>query len=104
LELWQELSKKFGVAVHAYCLVTPNTGNGISILMKQVGSRYAQYINKKYKRTGTLWEGRHKSSLIQSEKYLLTCYRYIELNLVRAWLKNRKNINGQVTMQMPGMM
>jgi len=52
--------------------------------MKQVGSRYAQHMNKKYKRTGTLWEGRHKSSLIQSEKYLLTCYRYIELNPVRA--------------------
>ena len=51
--------------------------------MKSIGSRYAQYINKKYKRTGTLWEGRHKSSLIQSERYLLTCYRYIELNPVR---------------------
>ncbi len=92
VELWQELSKKFGVAVHAYCLmtthihflVTPDTDDGISLVMKQVGSRYAQYINKKYKRTGTLWEGRHKSSLIQSERYLLTCYRYIELNPVRA--------------------
>jgi putative transposase len=92
LALWQELSKKFGVSVHAYCLmtnhihflVTPDTEDAISVVMKQVGSRYAQYINKKYKRTGTLWEGRHKSSLIQSEKYLLTCYRYIELNPVRA--------------------
>jgi putative transposase len=92
LELWRELSKKFGVAVHAYCLMTnhihflatPDTEDGISLVMKQVGSRYAQYINKKYKRTGTFWEGRHKSSLVQTEKYLLTCYRYIELNPVRA--------------------
>jgi len=74
LELWQELSKKFEVSVHSYCLmtnhihflVTPNEDDAISSLMKQVGSRYAQYINKKYKRTGTLWEGRHKSSLIES--------------------------------------
>ena len=92
LGLWQELSLKFGVAVHAYCLmtnhvhflVTATTTDGISLVMKQVGCRYAQYFNKKYGRTGTLWEGRHKSSLIQTEKYLLTCYRYIELNPVRA--------------------
>ncbi len=92
LGLWQELSNKYAVSVHAYCLmtnhihflVTPETDDAISLVMKQVGSRYAQYINKKYKRTGTLWEGRHKSSLIQSEKYLLTCYRYVELNPVRA--------------------
>lgn len=92
LELWQELSVKYQVAVHAYglmtnhihFLVTPKADDSISRVMKTVGSRYAQYINKKYKRTGTLWEGRHKSSLIQSERYLLTCYRYIELNPVRA--------------------
>lgn len=57
--------------------------------MKVVGSRYAQYINLKYRRTGTLWEGRHRSSLIQSEKYLLSCYRYIELNPVRAGMVSR---------------
>ncbi len=90
LELWQDLSVKYQVDVHAYCLmtnhihflVTPAADDSISQTMKTVGSRYAQYINKKYKRTGTLWEGRHKSSLIQSERYLLTCYRYIELNPV----------------------
>lgn len=92
LGLWQELSKKFSVSIHAYCLmtnhihflVTSQMNDGISQAMRQVGSRYAQYFNKKYRRTGTLWEGRHKSSLIQTEKYLLTCYRYIELNPVRA--------------------
>ena len=48
------------------------------------GSRYAQYINLKYKRTGTLWEGRHRSSLVQTGRYLLACMRYIELNHLRA--------------------
>ena len=52
--------------------------------MQLLGNRYVQYINKKYRRTGTLWEGRHKSSIIDTEEYLLTCYRYIELNPVRA--------------------
>ena len=97
LELWQTLSKRYGVAVHAYCLmtnhihflVTPEKEDSISTTMKVVGSRYAQYINLKYKRTGTLWEGRHRSSMIQTEKYLLTCYRYIELNPVRAQMVKR---------------
>lgn len=57
--------------------------------MKVVGSRYAQYINKTYRRTGTLWEGRHRASLVQSERYLLTCMRYIELNPVRADMVRR---------------
>ncbi len=92
LQLWQELSTRYGVAVHAYCLmtnhihflVTPEKDSALSNTLKVVGSRYAQYFNRKYKRTGTLWEGRHRSSLIQSERYLLTCMRYIELNPVRA--------------------
>jgi putative transposase len=97
LELWQELSKRYGVAVHAYCLMTnhihflatPENETSLSNTLKVVGSRYAQYINKKYERTGTLWEGRHRSSLIQSDRYLLTCMRYIELNPVRADMVNR---------------
>lgn len=92
LDLWQSLASRNGVSVHAYCLmtnhvhflVTPEEDISISNTMKVVGSRYAQYINKQYKRTGTLWEGRHRASLVQSERYLLTCYRYIELNPVRA--------------------
>ena len=97
LELWKKLSKLYGVSVHAYCLmtnhihflVTPEDEDAISKTMKSVGSRYAQYINFKYKRTGTLWEGRHRSSLVQTEKYLLRCYRYIELNPVRADMVKR---------------
>ena len=97
LELWQALSKRYGVAVHAYCLMTnhihflatPMDEMALSNAMKVVGSRYAQYVNKAYKRTGTMWEGRHRSSLVQSEKYLLTCSRYIELNPVRAGMVQR---------------
>ncbi len=92
IQLWQELSLRYSVVVHAYCLMTnhihflatPETKTSLSNVMKVVGSRYAQYFNKKYQRTGTLWEGRHKSSLVQSERYLLTCMRYIELNPLRA--------------------
>jgi putative transposase len=52
--------------------------------MQSIGRRYVQYINTTYQRTGTLWEGRYRASLIEAESYLLTCYRYIELNPVRA--------------------
>ena len=52
--------------------------------MRYLGSRYVQYVNFVYRRSGTLWEGRFKSSLVDQEQYLLTCYRYIELNPVRA--------------------
>jgi putative transposase len=69
---------------HVHLLVTPETETGIAKLMQAVGRRYVQYINRSYKRTGSLWEGRYKSSLIQAETYLLTCMRYIELNPVRA--------------------
>ena len=97
LELWKEISARYGVSVHAYVLmtnhvhflVTPNNEAAISNTTKVVGSRYAQYINKKYRRTGTLWEGRHRASLVQSERYLLTCMRYIELNPVRAQMVTR---------------
>lgn len=54
--------------------------------MKHVGQLHSQYMNRKYCRTGAFWEGRFRSSLVQSESYLLTCYRYIELNPVRAQL------------------
>ncbi|MFY9329091.1 MAG: hypothetical protein WAO76_13930 [Georgfuchsia sp.] len=53
-------------------------------LMQSLGRRYAQYVNRIYRRSGAVWEGRYKSSLIQAEEYLLTCYRYSELNPVRA--------------------
>ena len=97
LELWRQVVRRYVVAVHAYCLmtnhvhflVTPQRDSSISDTMKVVGSRYAQYMNLRYKRTGTLWEGRHRSSLVQSDRYLLRCYRYIELNPVRAGMVER---------------
>ena len=69
---------------HVHLLVTPEVPEGISRLMQSVGRRYVQYINRSYKRTGTLWEGRFKSSVVQEERYFLLCSRYIELNPVRA--------------------
>ena len=92
LDLWQEVSGRYGVKVHAYCLMTnhihflatPAYADSLSNTLKVVGSRYAQHFNKRYRRTGTLWEGRHRSSLVQTEKYSLICCRYIELNPVRA--------------------
>ncbi len=74
---------------HVHFLVTPARDEAVSNTMKVVGSRYAQYVNLRYKRTGTLWEGRHRASLVQTERYLLCCHRYIELNPVRAGMVAR---------------
>jgi putative transposase len=69
---------------HVHLLMTPQDSDGISRVMQSVGRDYVRYFNKQYQRTGTLFEGRHKSSLIDSERYFLQCQRYIELNPVRA--------------------
>lgn len=69
---------------HFHLLITPEEVSGVSSMMQAVGRRYVRYINATYKRSGTLWEGRFKSGLIDSDRYLLTCYRYIEMNPVRA--------------------
>ena len=71
---------------HVHLLMTPSTDNGISRVMQFVGRHYVQPFNRRYARTGTLFEGRFKSSLVQSDNYLLNCIRYIELNPVRAGL------------------
>ncbi len=90
---WLRLgAKKYGCAIHAYVLMTnhvhllltPQHPDAVSRLMQSLGRRYAQYVNRLYKRSGAVWEGRFKASLIQAEEYLITCYRYIELNPVRA--------------------
>jgi putative transposase len=91
LECLKQVSSKVGCDIHAYVLMTnhvhllatPRKDHAVSKLMQSVGRRYVQYINYHYQRTGTLWEGRYKASLVESERYLLTCYRYIELNPVR---------------------
>lgn len=88
----REASLKFEVQVHAYALmtnhvhllVTPRSPGAVGRMMQAVGRRYVRYINDTLGRTGTLWEGRYKSSLVDSERYVLACYRYIELNPVRA--------------------
>jgi len=69
---------------HVHLLITPGKTDSITRLMQSLGRRYAQYVNRIYKRSGSVWEDRFKASLIQAEEYLLTCYRYIELNPVRA--------------------
>lgn len=69
---------------HVHLLVTPKTSDSISLLFQGTGRHYVPYINKTYQRRGGLWEGRHKSSVIEAENYLLSCMRYIELNPVRA--------------------
>lgn len=69
---------------HVHLLMTPTITGGVSALMQAVGRRYVPYFNRKYSRSGTLWEGRFKSCLVQSERYLMECHRYIELNPVRA--------------------
>ncbi len=73
---------------HVHLLMTPHVENGISKVIQSLGRRYVQYFNYTYDRTGTLWEGRYKATLIDSEQYLLTCSRYIELNPVRAQMVN----------------
>ena len=92
LHYLKEFVDKFGCAVHAYVLMTnhvhllltPAKAESAGLLMKHLGQRYVQYINRTYQRTGTLWEGRFRSCLTQTEDYVLACYRYIELNPVRA--------------------
>lgn len=69
---------------HVHMLITPHSEEGIGKVMQSLGRYYVQYFNYQYQRTGTLWEGRYKATLLDSEQYLLTCYRYIELNPVRA--------------------
>lgn len=81
-----------GVAIHAFVLmtnhvhllVTPSAADSCAKMMQSLGRKYVQYINLTYRRTGTLWEGRYKSTLVDSDAYFLTVSRYIELNPVRA--------------------
>jgi putative transposase len=92
LDKLHDASRKHQCDIHAYVLmtnhvhllVTPRTEDGISKMNQMLGRYYVQYFNYTYRRSGTLWEGRYKASLIDSETYALTCYRYIELNPVRA--------------------
>ena len=110
-----DAAQRSGCQIHAYALMTnhvhllltPAEAQSASRLMVALGRRYVPYINACYQRTGTLWEGRYKSSLIDSDAYLLACMRYIELNPVRAamctdpahyrWSSYRANALGQTS-------
>ena len=92
LSALHELLRKAGCALHAYCLmtnhvhvlVTPTDEKRCSLFMRELGRRYVPYFNHRYGRTGTLWDGRFRSCLVESRDYVLSCYRYIERNPVRA--------------------
>jgi|SRR5215469_10571946 len=112
LDTLGEIAKKYGCAIHAYVLMTnhvhllltPKKTDSAGLLMKHLGQRYVQYINRAYRRSGTLWEGSFRSCPTQNEEYVLSCYRYIELNPVRAsmvqhpgehrWSSYRANAEG----------
>ena len=94
LSCLRELVLKFECELHAYCLMpnhihlllTPPCTEACAGLMRELGQRYARYVNRRYARTGTLWEGRFRSCVTESPQYVLACYRYIELKPVRAGL------------------
>ena len=108
-----EAARKYGMVVHAYVwmtnhihlLATPEQNNSISKVFQSVGRRYVQYFNYNYRRSGTLWEGRYRATVVDSERYLLSIMRYIELNPVRAgmvehprdypWSSYRRNALGE---------
>jgi putative transposase len=106
------LLRPVGCVLHAYCLMTNHVHllvtslhkEGCARLMKHLGQLHTQYVNRNYGRSGTLWEGRFRSCVVQAEDYLLACYRYIESNPVRAgvsthpsdyaWSSYRANAEG----------
>ncbi|WP_082723509.1 transposase [Lysobacter capsici] len=108
-----KLAERAGCAIHAYVLMTnhvhllltPSRAGQVSAVMQAMGRRYVRYVNDRYHRTGTLWEGRYKACPVDTDSYLLHCYRYIELNPVRAgmvsapgdyrWSSYHANASGQ---------
>ena len=112
-ESLRSATTRFDCQVHAYVfmtnhvhlLMTPVDAHGIGRAMRSLGQRYVGYFNRRHGRTGTLFEGRYRSTVIDSETYLFTCYRYIEENPVRAgltiepsiyrWSSNRANALGE---------
>ncbi|MDP5206101.1 transposase, partial [Alishewanella sp. SMS9] len=92
LERLQHYAQQHQVAVHAFVLMTnhvhilatPQIENSLSLMMQDLGRYYVRYVNKSYGRTGTLWEGRYKATLVDNDRYSLAVSRYIELNPVRA--------------------
>jgi putative transposase len=112
LDCLRRASAEHGLAIHAYVLMTnhvhllatPEHENSLPKTLQSVGRRYVQYFNYAHRRSGTLWEGRYRATLVEAERYLLTCMRYIEMNPVRAamvehpadypWSSYRTNAQG----------
>lgn len=94
LKWLREASRQFKVAIHAYALMpdhlhllaTPLDESGLGRMMQWIGRHYVPYFNQKYSRSGTLWQGRYKATVIESERYFMACSAYIELNPVRTGL------------------
>ena len=115
LNLLRDAAASHGIGVHAFVLMTnhvhllmtPSSCNGLSLIMQSIGRSYVGRINKKHNRSGTLWEGRFKCSVVETDRYCLACYRYIDLNPVRAnivkdpgdyrWSSYRHNALGEVS-------
>jgi putative transposase len=113
LRFLRKAAEEWDLAIHAYVLMTnhvhllasPAMAQSLPKTLQSVGRRYVQYFNHTYGRTGTLLEGRYRATVIDSEAYLLTCMRYIELNPVRAgmvprpgdyaWSSYRANAQGE---------
>ena len=115
LYLWvlRDASVRARCAIHAYTLMTnhlhllltPENSDAPACLMRALGQRYVRYFNDRYRRTGTLWEGRFRSTIVDTERYFLSCSRYIERNPVRAgivedpgayhWSSYRRNALGE---------
>lgn len=93
-----EITEDRGLDIHAYVLMTnhvhllatPNAADSVSKTLQSLGRRYVPYFNSRHDRSGTLWEGRYRSALVDSESYFLACSRYIELNPIRAGLVRRR--------------
>jgi putative transposase len=97
LKILKRVADACGCSIHAYVLMTnhihllltPIADDSVRRLFQEIGRQYVSYVNRKYRRFGTLWEGRHKGNIIESTSYLLTCMRYIEMNPVRAGMVKR---------------
>ena len=97
LRLLGKFARRCNCSIHTYCLMTnhvhlfltPRDADSCAQLMKNVTQHFSQYINRTQGRTGTLWEGRFRSCPVADERYSLACYRYIELNPIRAGIAAR---------------
>jgi putative transposase len=101
-----QAAKQFQVAIHAYILMpdhfhlllTPSDEQGLSKFMQWVGRYYVPYFNRKYQRSGSLWQGRYKATVLEAERHFLQCSLYVEGSpCVVDWLPMRVSIRGQVT-------